>query len=549
MAAVDYERLACEKLGLLHPSKERKDIYLELGTFRTIDSFKATQVVSYEWAQAERRYLNYVEKVWVDGEREREIHDGYKKKYDFLTLDEYMRSVKTLDPNFITPDIHGYQYYLKKHASKAYKLLERQIPALLPERARKEHTYCAASTGSGKTELLKVTAHETLTPGHAALILIDPLGSLARPIARWREFRDRLIYIDPMLSFERTPRINPLSYTPSSQDPRVQEFERHAIAKELTAVFRQLIDQSQGNLSQNMGVVLTNCIKVLLTKEKATFKDLERFMDKKRNSDLLTLASKYPQRTVREFFTGAFEHSHVNSTRNALMLKLHDYVANETFASLTCGENSFDLEQAMNERKLIVFNLSSLTSDDQELFGRFVVAVVQGIAHRRANIPPHKRVPCHFFIDECSQFVTDSIVTIVKQGRQLGLHLTLAQQGYGGGMSENTFAEVVGGSNVQILGPLQGGVRSPIKALNLHPYDLQQLNVGEFYVKMRNTPAFKLAIRTDFLDMAHTMSDSEWEETVEHQLEEYYRPFEFEEPDENAQPSYGFTDEPIATDE
>jgi len=347
---------------------------------------------------------------------------------------------------------------------------------------------------------------------------------LARPLSHWPEFKDRLVYIDPTLDLNHMPTINPLEYTPNSPNPHAQEDERDTIAEEITAVFRQLIEATDGSLSENMEAVLLPCIKVLLTIPGSSFRDLQRFMNGDQNSDLLTAASRYPylDSGVREFFRTTFEDPHVKPTRRALNVKLQKFVNNRIFYNLLCGKSTINLQKEIDAKKLIIFNLSGMRGKTQEQFGRFVLATVQSIGHRRANAT--RRVPCHVIVDECSQFITSSIEKILNQGRQLGMHLTLCQQVVGGNMPMGMVNVVTGNSYVKIIGATEGGERSPASMLGLHANELRHIKRGEFFIKAGPKPTFKLAIREDLLGNARGMNDKKWDVVVKDQLFRYYRP-------------------------
>ena len=63
---------------------------------------------------------------------------------------------------------------------------------------------------------------------------------------------------------------------------------------------------------------------------------------------------------------------------------------------------------------------------DPQLPGLLVAAALE-----RCLIPRAKRVPCHLYVDEFQDFVTDSVASMLSEARKFGLHLTLANQTLG----------------------------------------------------------------------------------------------------------------------
>jgi len=64
-----------------------------------------------------------------------------------------------------------------------------------------------------------------------------------------------------------------------------------------------------------------------------------------------------------------------------------------------------------------------------ETFGRFVIALIQSAAIKRAKIPPHLRKKVYLVIDEADTFLKgDSLNIILKETRKYGLHLILCTQ-------------------------------------------------------------------------------------------------------------------------
>ena len=100
-------------------------------------------------------------------------------------------------------------------------------------------------------------------------------------------------------------------------------------------------------------------------------------MDDTRNADLVDFAqTRHHYEDVPDFFTHDFHSKHYKDTKNAVQAKLQSLFASGKFSRLTCGPSTFMLEKAIEERKIIVFNLAegSLGELESSAFGRLLVA-------------------------------------------------------------------------------------------------------------------------------------------------------------------------------
>jgi hypothetical protein len=93
-------------------------------------------------------------------------------------------------------------------------------------------------------------------------------------------------------------------------------------------------------------------------------------------------------------------------------------------------KSSFSIRQIMDERKILVVNLSRglVGEDNASLLGALLVTKIQLGAMSRADIPASERSPFYLYVDEFQNFATDSFATILSEARKYGLNLTVANQ-------------------------------------------------------------------------------------------------------------------------
>jgi hypothetical protein len=93
-------------------------------------------------------------------------------------------------------------------------------------------------------------------------------------------------------------------------------------------------------------------------------------------------------------------------------------------------KSSFNIRQIMDERKILVVNLSRglVGEDNAALLGALLVTKIQLGSMSRADIPASERIPFYLYVDEFQNFATDSFATILSEARKYALNLTVANQ-------------------------------------------------------------------------------------------------------------------------
>jgi hypothetical protein len=454
------------------------------------------------------------------------------------TLDHETRRSAIVECHFVydlykggkyEPSSAGWKKYLKDASPWFYEFLLKEIPVRLPH-DKLLNAYIVAGSQSGKTELLKLFAYSVIRQKKEALIIIEPTGDASDQIARWPEPGDRLIYFDHSLELGMTPTINPfeISGVPSEDTSPLALRVKKVIAQQLLEAFQEVLATGEGaELSKNMQSLLMQCLLVLLDYPHATIRDLHRFMDDKRNNHLVDFGrsrTHYPD--VVDFFTHSFQNRrNLDVTKTAIHTKLQDLFSTGNFADLTCGKSTINLEQALAERKIIVFNLSkgALGEREANAFGRLIVALLQGIAMRREA--QGNRVPVRAIIDEVHNFTTKSLQTIITEAAKFKLFLTMAQQQIGQGMTPEMRSAVLNAS-AQIAGRNSPSFYNAVASmLHVDPELIEGLvEPGDFIIHLSGVKPFKFKTRKHLLRWDHSMSDRQWARVKADQIKRYYRP-------------------------
>lgn len=472
--------------------------------------------------------------------------------YQFITAhDEFFDFILSNIPDRI-----GYEAYLARLAHRIPKLAtlyESQF-FTIPEEARWRHTYITGSSGSGKTELLKVLAHQTLSKhrGKVGLIIFDPHGDdMVRQLARHSRISDTdqgttpstptsildpsdtnnqveprngddVLLFDATLdpSGEQLPRFNPFDI-PHRDNDRVIDF----YAQHLSGALSELFD---GEVSANMKVIGKACLQVLLRHEGSNLSDLHRFLDDERNEDLIAAGTRLPNPSDADFFRHGFHQSNLQPSKNALFVKLQIILGNHTFQRVTSSSSSFALEDWMNEKRILLFNLSkyALGPDGSEMLGRLLIASMKAIAYQRFELPSAQRPANHLIIDEFQNYVGQSSEEILSEvGRKCRLYLTLASQVPGQGMSSSFFQSIMTNTANKIVGTnTTKAYRAFSEEFNLPTESFQNLATGSFlFHTLRDSEgATQFRVPSVHVNHAGQASNAAWERFRQSQLDRFY---------------------------
>jgi len=391
-------------------------------------------------------------------------------------------------------------------------------PFKISEAARRRHSFLTGGTGSGKSEALKfLIRHYETKNTDTAVIVLDPHGKLAREVAKFREHKgnERLVYIEPGLSEKHAPVLNPFE----TDDISIAALETGSA--QLMAAFEQILS----GFTLNMESLLLPCLSVLLHRENSDLSDFVRFMDNKRNTDLVHYGAEHlPFDEHRSFFAHQFHSSHYDSTREALRNRFQSLLNIPTIKQFTCGRSTINLPKLIDEKKVIVLNLSvsGASKNATRVIGQFVTALVQGYAMRRESQYKNPKTPIHFFADECQYFVSGTTEEILGESRKYGLYLTLATQRTDQ-VGAKILDAILGNVGLFLVGKNRGKtVTKMSKEVNIDGDDIRSLGTGSFYLGQSG----RISVRTKLplVGNKYAMTLPDWKTVRQTQLGKYYRP-------------------------
>lgn len=385
------------------------------------------------------------------------------------------------------------------------------------------HQYFVAASWSWKSEFIKFLIWQEVRRRYSkrsALILFDPHGDLAKEVAMMPEFarkkaRDRLVFIDPLLSKEYVPGINPFEMKSKDED------EIAIRAQELKRVLEVLLSDSEPTSA--MKTLLHACIATLLRRPWSTLEDLQRFTSDSHNGDLLALWKSSPNKQHAKFFQNEFCSPDYRMTKRGMYTRLQSLLHDPIFHRLIAQRSSFDLEGLINQRKIIIFRLPlwEWGSESMQAYGRFMFGMLRIIALNRSS--QKRRVPTYIYIDEFQNFVTDDLENALTQFRKFKMYLLLAHQYPAQQWISMSLQRALLSSWVLVVWRNEYWTLKRIeKHVGIPASTLQRLRPWRFIVQTSRMVPRRIKVPSYLLGDSHQMSEKKWEQVKADQLYRYY---------------------------
>ena len=350
----------------------------------------------------------------------------------------------------------------------------------LSEEDRRRHIYVIGQTGSGKSTFLRSCIIQDIELGRG-LAFLDPHGQEAEhiidaiPSSRIQD----VLYLNPSdLEF-------PIGFNPLRGI--APEF-RATVTANLTAMLRSIWSDSWGPRLEH---ILSNTIAALLEVPKTyavSFLSISRMLTDETYRRSIIEHVRDP--VVRSFWENQYPRYKAKFETEAIspvLNKIDAFSRHPALRNILCQNKSrFDLSRIMDERKILVVNLSKglLGDDVANLLGSLLVCSIQHEAMNRAKQAEDARVDFTLYIDEFQNFTTDAFDSIVSEARKYRLSLVIAHQ-YLEQISERVRDAILGNVGNLILFTL-GGADAEILAAETKPFApgvLREQSRGEMLVR------------------------------------------------------------------
>jgi hypothetical protein len=347
---------------------------------------------------------------------------------------------------------------------------------------RTRHMYIIGKTGMGKSTLLENLAVQDIQNGEG-VAFIDPHGSSAEKLLEYvpeHRIKD-VIYFAP---FDLD---NPISFNVLES---MGDDKNHLIAGGLMNAFKKIW---QDAFSGRMEYILNNTLLALLEYPGATLLGVNRmYSDKdyrKKVVDCITDPS------VKSFWVdeyAKYSEKFAMEATASIQNKIGQFTSNPLIRNMVGQpKSSFDFRKAIDEKKIMIFNLSKgkMGPDNMRLVGGMIVTKIYLAAMSRADKSAaelKQMPPLYLYVDEFQNFANESFAEILSESRKYNLALTVANQ-YIEQMTEEVRAAILGNVGSMVTFRI-GAPDAGIMEKEFTPYftqeDLVSLGFGQIYLKL-----------------------------------------------------------------
>jgi energy-coupling factor transporter ATP-binding protein EcfA2 len=356
------------------------------------------------------------------------------------------------------------------------------VPFGIKAKDRTRHVYVIGKTGMGKSTLLENMAVQDMQHGNG-LAFIDPHGATAETLLNYvpEERVDDVMYFAP---FDTQ---NPVAFNVMED---VGPEKRHLVAAGLMSVFKKIWVDAW---SARMEYILQNTILALLEYPDSTLLGVNRMLSDKDYRKVVVENIADP--AVKSFWVDEFANyneRYMQEAGDAIKNKIGQFTANPLIRNIIGQPHtSFDLRQMMDERKILIANLSKglIGEGNANLLGSMLTTRIYLAAMSRADLPPQemKQMPnFYFYVDEFQSFANATFADILSEARKYHLNLTIAHQ-YVEQMEEEVKNAVFGNMGTIIsfrVGPFDAEVLETIYAPQFYAVDIVNLGFAQVYLTL-----------------------------------------------------------------
>ena len=349
---------------------------------------------------------------------------------------------------------------------------------------RFRHLYIIGKSGTGKTTLLENMIVQDIYHGNG-IAFIDPHGESA----------------DKILSYIPTSRINdviyffpgdneyPVAFNPMEISDNASAAERSLITDGLMTVFKKIWPDA---FSGRMEYILNNTMLALLEYPEPSLLGINRMLTDKDFRKRVIANIQDP--TVRNAWDELmkWDDKRWSEAIAALVNKIGQFTTNPIIRNIIGqGKSTFNFRQAMDERKIIIMNMSKGLIGEQSatLLGALLITKIYLAAMSRENLNPEQKAvmaPMYFYVDEFQNFANDSFANILSEARKYKLALTVANQ-FIAQMEETIRDAVFGNMGTTItfrVGPLDAEFMERVFAPVFNGEDLQNISFGQVFLTL-----------------------------------------------------------------
>jgi hypothetical protein len=314
----------------------------------------------------------------------------------------------------------------------------------LPYSWRDRHVYSVGRSGSGKTNLIRTAFLSDIANGCGVGVLAPEAELLTEEILPYipEDRIDDVVYINPADTQQPIP-FNPLQLDPGEDiDLRVDDN---------VTIFKRLM----GDTGPRMDEILRQTFYALLERPGSTLLDIERLLVRNDASFRQEVIKTTRDEQTAYFFESIYP-SYPKDAHLPITTRIGRLVRPRIVRTLLCHPGkSFNFREAMDEGKILLFNLSDgvLGEQTSQLLGQLIVAKIQMAVMSRVDTPAAARRPFYLYLDEFQTWAgvsENSYSLLLSRARKYRLGLWLAHQ-QTGQLSGDLLREILGNVSTMVV--------------------------------------------------------------------------------------------------
>ena len=344
---------------------------------------------------------------------------------------------------------------------------------------RRRHMYIIGKSGVGKSKLQELMIRQDIAYGHGVCV-IDPHGELIEDILNFipKERIEDVCIIDPG-DIEYPSSFNPLA--------NIDVTFKHQLTQGLIEVLRK---QFGANWTPRLEHVFRFTVLALLDYPHATMRGMISMLTDRNYRQ--KVVEYIGDDMVKRFWAIEFADWSEKFDTDAiipLVNKLGQFLSDPMLRNIFGQkENKIDIEQLMNEEKILLINLSKgkIGEENSSFFGAMFLTKIKQAGMARAKLDPSQREDFYLYVDEFHNIVTDTFENILSEARKYSLNLIVAHQ-YVGQLLPKIEQAVLGNVGCIVVFRVGGDDATKLKpdfAPIFDVKDMINLGIGEFYIKM-----------------------------------------------------------------
>jgi hypothetical protein len=299
----------------------------------------------------------------------------------------------------------------------------------MTELDRMRHLYVIGQTGTGKSKFLTNLIIQDIQQGNG-VCMIDPHGTDIEEVlgAMPPERAKDVIYFDPS-RMDQVVGLNMLEYDVTKPE------QKTFVVNELFSIFQKLYGANPESMGPMFEQYFRNATMLVMEDPESgnTLMDISRVMADAQYRRYKLSKAKNP--VVVQFWseiaTKAGGEASLENIVPYIVSKFDVFTANDYMRPIIGQQfSSFNFRQVMDERKILLVNLSKgrLGEINANLIGMIFVGKILMAALSRVDDPTRSFPPFYLHIDEFQNVSTPAISSILSEARKYKLSLTVAHQ-------------------------------------------------------------------------------------------------------------------------